>query len=103
MNINKICQNTDIPIKIVKFSADLFDNYIFRNFNYCLEKCEFPCVIKHADVVAVRNKKLKNDKANYRLVKALPILSKIHEKILYQQLHVILILFFYQRIALWLY
>ena len=28
----------------------MFVNYIFINFNYCLEKGEYPCVLKHADV-----------------------------------------------------
>ena len=34
-------------------------NYIFRNFNYCLEKGEFPCVLKHADFVPVDKKRKK--------------------------------------------
>ena len=42
LNINKTCQNTDIPLKIIKSNADLFAKYIFRNFNYFLEKGEFP-------------------------------------------------------------
>ena len=29
----------------------MFANYIFINFNYCLEKVEYLCVLKHADVV----------------------------------------------------
>ena len=51
LNINKACQNTNIPTKTSKPNADLFANYIFRNFNYCPEKGEFPWVLKHTDVV----------------------------------------------------
>ena len=29
----------------------MFFNYIFINFNYCLEKGEYPSVLKHAGVV----------------------------------------------------
>ena len=57
--LNKACQNTDIPTKAIKSNADLFASYVFRNFNYCLEKDEFPCVPKHADVVPVHKKKEK--------------------------------------------
>ena len=56
-NINKVYQNTDIPTKIIKSNANLFASYIVRNFNYCLEKGEFPCVLKHPEVVPVHKKK----------------------------------------------
>ena len=56
-NINKVYQNTDIPTKIIKSNANLFASCIVRNFNYCLEKGEFPCVLKHPEVVPVHKKK----------------------------------------------
>ena len=87
LNVNKACQNTDTPTKITKSNADLFASYIFRNYNYCLEKGEFPCVLKHADVVPVHKKKEKTDKANYRPLSILPNISKIYEKLTYQQLY----------------
>ena len=80
-------QITDIPTKIIKLNADLFANFLFRNFNYYLEKYEFPCVLKHADVVPVQKKKEKNDRANCRSVSIFLNLSKIYEKLLYQQLY----------------
>ena len=86
-NINKACQNTDIPTKTIKPNTDLFATYVFRNFNYCLEKDEFPGELKHADVVLVHKKKEKTDKANYRLVNILPNLSKSYKKLMYQQLY----------------
>ena len=58
-----------------------------KNFNSCLEKGDFPCVLKHADVVSVYKKQIKSDKANYRPVSVLPNLSKIYEKLIYQQLY----------------
>ena len=87
MNINNTCKNTDTPAKIIKSNADLFASYIFRNFNYCLEKGEFPCVLTHTDVVPVHKKKEKTNKANYRSVSILPNISKIYEKLMYQQLY----------------
>ena len=52
LNINKACQNRDIPTKIIKSNADLFANYIFGNFNYCLERDEIPCVLKYVGNVS---------------------------------------------------
>ena len=48
---------------------------------------EFPCVFKHADVIPVHKKEIKSDKVNYRPVSILPSLSKIYEKLMYQQLY----------------
>ena len=38
LNVKKASQNSDIPTKIVKLNADLFENFICKNFNYCLKK-----------------------------------------------------------------
>ena len=69
---------------IIKLNADIFGNFISKIFNYCLEKGEFPCVLKHADVIPVHQKEIKSDKVNYRPVIILPNLSKIYEKLMYQ-------------------
>ena len=63
------------------------ENFICKNFNYCLKKGECPCVLKHADVIPVHKKEIKSDKANYRPVSMLPTLSKIYKKVMYQQLY----------------
>ena len=83
----KASQKSDIPSKIVKLYADFFGLFICSNFNYCLKKGEFPCVLKHAGVIPAHKKEIKSDKANYRPVSILPNLSKIYEKLMYQQLY----------------
>ena len=64
-----------------------FGNYMFKNFDYCLGKRKFPCVFRHADVESVHKRKIKSDKANCRSDNILPNLSKIYEKLMYQQLY----------------
>ena len=55
---------------------------------YFLEKGEFPCVLKHADIVPVhKRKEKKNSNANYGLLSIFPDLSEIYEKLIYQQLY----------------
>ena len=87
LNVKKASQKSDIPTKIAKLNADFFENFIGKNFNYCLKKGEFPCVLKHADVIPVHKKETKSDKVNYRPVSILPNLSKIYEILMYQQLY----------------
>ena len=87
LNVKKASQKNDILIKIVKLNADFFGNLICKNFNYCLKKGEFPCVLKHADVTQVHKKEIKSDKVNYRPVSTLPNLSKIYGKLMCQQLY----------------
>ena len=68
-------------------NVDIFGNFIRKNFNYCLKKGKFPCVLKHADVIPVHKKEIKSDKVNYRPVITVLNLSKICEKSIYQQLY----------------
>ena len=46
-----------------------------------------PCVLEHADVAPVHKKEVKSGKAVYRPVSIPPNLSKIYEKLIYQQLY----------------
>ena len=67
-----------------ELNADFFENFVCKNFNYCLKKGEFPCVLKHPDVIPVHKKEVKSDKAIYRSSSILPNLYKIYEKIMYK-------------------
>ena len=81
LNVKKASQKCDIPTKTVKLNAGIFGYFICKNFNYCLKKAESPYVLKHADDITVHKKEIK------RPVSILPNLSKIYEKLVYQQLH----------------
>ena len=60
MNIKKPSQKNNIPTKI-KLNADFFGYLMCKNFDYCLKKGEFPCVIKHADIAPVHKNEIKSD------------------------------------------
>ena len=55
-------------------------------FNYCIAFGELPDELKHADVIPVHKKNEKCNKTNYRPVSILTNISKIYEKLLYDQL-----------------
>ena len=78
------CQTSDTPTKIIKLNSDIFSNLIYKHFNYGIDKGEFPNDLKHADIVSVYKKNSKCEKESYRLVY---ILSKIYEKLMYNQLY----------------
>ena len=86
LNVVKTCQVNYIPTKVIKMYKDIFANFITNHFNYCIGYCEFPDELKHADVIPINKKNEKCNKTNYRPVSILTNISKIYEKLLYNQL-----------------
>ena len=87
LDTSKSTQSEDIPFKIIKDNADRFPNFIFKNFNKCIIDGKFPDQLKKADVSPVFKKGNYHDKTNYRLVSILPLLSKIYEHLIYNQIN----------------
>ena len=56
LNTKKSCQTIDTPIKSIKLNSVIFSNLIYKHFNYCIDKVEFPSDLKHADIVPVYKK-----------------------------------------------
>ena len=83
----KTCQESDIPVKIIKDNIDIFSEFIFHNFNNSIFDATFPSELKSADVIAVFIKKDRNNVKNYHPVSILPNLSKIYERCLYDQMY----------------
>ena len=86
LNVAKSYQINDIPTKVIKMNRDTFANFITDHFNYCISYGEFPDELKHAEVIHVHKKNDKCDKTNYRPVSILINISKLYEKLLYNQL-----------------
>ena len=84
---SKSTQLEVIPCKIIKNNADVFANFILQNFNKCIIDGKFPDQLKKADVSLVFKKGNHNDKTNYRPVSILPSLSKIYERLIYNQIN----------------
>ena len=82
LSIGKVCQKDDIPTKVIKMNRD-----IFAGFLASFDEGVFPDCLKHADVTPVYKKKDKSDKTNYKPVSILTNVSKINEKLIYDQLY----------------
>ena len=87
LNIRKSCQTTDIPTKVIKLNSDILAKFIYKHFNSCIDRGEFPNELKHAERVPVHKKYCKRDKENCRPVSVLSNFCKVYENILYRELN----------------
>ena len=75
----------EIPLHIIKQSG--FTYQMLTDFiNDALSQGIFPDSLKFANITPVHKKDEASDKENYRLVRVLPLFSKIFEKFIYDQL-----------------
>ena len=88
LNTNKPATFNNIPPKILVLNGDICSPFITNNFNNSILKCIFPNPLKMADITPVYKKDGRMIKSNYRPVSILPSISKIFEKIMYNQIWV---------------
>ena len=82
----KASQKTDVPIKIIKKNVDIISHFLCHNFSNLLSCSTFPTGMKYADVIPIHKKDDKSDKTNYRPISILPNLSKVYERLMYNQI-----------------
>ena len=90
-NTKKVCPDGDVPAKLIEMNEDIFSRLIFQNFNQSLVNSEFPHCLKQAEVIPVLKHKEKLDESNNRPVNVLPVISKIYESLMYDQMYNVLI------------
>ena len=87
LNIRKISQKTDIPVIITKENIDIVSYFLYHNFNDSLSCSAFPTCIKYAEVTPIHKNDDKTDKENYRPISILFNLSKVYERLMYNQIY----------------
>ena len=75
-----------ISIRMIKFCSDSIYKPLEIIFKYCLKKGIFPVKWKNANVVTVHKKGNHECVKNCRPVSLLPALSKIFERLIYNDL-----------------
>ena len=93
-DISKIINSMDstkktsgaIPIKIVKLANKKICKDLANCINECIKQNKFPNELKIADITPIFKKEDPLDKTNYRPISILPTVSKIFERILFNQL-----------------
>ena len=81
------CQESDIPVKIIKDNINIFSEFILHNFNNSIFDVTFPSELKKSRCNSSFQKKDRNNVENYRPVSILPNFSKIYERCLYDQMY----------------
>ena len=83
----KATQQGDIPVRIIKENRFAFSKILSEMFNFYINSKNFPNGLKKADVKPVFKKDCPFDKTNYRPIRILPVLSKVFERCLYDQIN----------------
>ena len=83
---NKATVSNDIPVKILKGSVQKYATKLTKVFNDCLRAESFPDIFKRADICPVYKKGDITDKENYQPISTLSNLSKVFERLLYNQI-----------------
>ena len=85
LKTNKATQSTDIPTKLIKENSDIFGDFIFENFNNSVFYPNFLSPMKNVIIALVYKKGTKTSKDNYRPVNILSSISKIYERLMFNQ------------------
>ena len=86
LNSNKSAGHDTIPVKIIKDSISIVSLPLSELFNVSVEECTFPMDLKYANVAPIFKKGDSTNKENYRPISILPSISKIFERIMFQQI-----------------
>ena len=87
VNVKKAITHKNIPPKVLKTSAMLTVETLQQFFNQALTTGEFPSNLTNADFIPVFKKNNPLSKENCRPVNVLPIISKVFEKSMQNQIN----------------
>ena len=82
----KAYMERDIPAKVLIGTNDIISNYLLKIYNVSKNSENFPTSLKTADVAPIHKEKDRTLKKNYRPISILPILSKLYEIIMHEQI-----------------
>ena len=86
LDAKKGCMKNDIPTKLLLGTNDIVSKHLSIIYNNAITLEEFPQSLKTADVTPLSKGGEKDSKKNYRPVSLTPILSKVFEKDMYEQI-----------------
>ena len=85
LDLKKAYMERDIPAKVLIGTNDIISNYLLKIYVYKNSE-NFPTSLKTADVAPIHEEKERTLKKNYRPIIILPILSKLYENIIHEQI-----------------
>ena len=88
LDISKPSPKDNIPIKIFKQYIPLYSDIITKIFKRIIIDCSFPDNLKYGDLAPIYKKGATTDKTNYRPISLLPVVSKLYERIISDQIYI---------------
>ena len=87
LNTKKACVENDIPASILVGSGDIVSDYIADIYNNSKNECKFDNSLKFGTVVPINKTTTKTtNKKDYRPVSLLPLVSKIYETNMHEEI-----------------
>ena len=86
LNTKKPAGHDTIPPKIIKESVTVLSTPLTELFNASVGECQFPSDLKYANVSPLFKKDDNTNKENYRPISILPSISKLFERLMFQQI-----------------
>ena len=87
LNLSKASPKDSLPAKIIKDNCDIFAQKLYIDFNASIKSGTYPNNMKLADITPSYKKGDHTNKENYRPVSILPALSKIYERLIFNQMY----------------
>ena len=87
LSVKKAAGYDELPAKFIKKTSKVLIKPLTLLINRCILENQFPDKMKKANISPLYKKKDKLNKDNYRSVNLLPVMSKILERILYDQIY----------------
>ena len=90
LKLNSKISSTDgaIPASIIKQTIEVILKYLTNTINHSLKESTFRDELKQSDVIPVYKKLDPLQKENYRPVSLLPHISKVFERVIYNQINI---------------
>ena len=89
LDVHKACGSDSIPLKYIKFAADVIASPITKIFNKSLESATHPDDWKRGSVSPIHKGGSPLDANNYRPITLLPIISKVMKRLVRRQIAVV--------------
>ena len=87
LNTRKAQIDSDIPAKLLVESGDIVSDYITKMYNHSKNTCKFENSLKFAIVIPINKTTTKtSNKKDYRPVSLLPLVCKIYERIMHDEI-----------------
>ena len=86
LSTKKTTAENDIPAKTLIQTSNIVSSYLTQIYNDSIESSNFPSALKEADVSPIYKKDERTKKENYRPISILPTVSKIFERITFEQI-----------------